>query len=278
MANPMMPVDGPQPSAPRYSLLSVPGVLVDTTDDYWINGVAQAGYPCEKPSTWNPCDGSTSAVRAAGDCPEGLEALAFQVYLGVVRSTLSLDHADLQAAASVAFQAREHYAVENEFMNAPLISTNPHLADGEGTFPAGTTAKSPREALALLEEEIAKAGQSGWIHMTPYLASKISTSGVLQSGQNRLETILGNVVVPGQGYTYQKGPEGKSADPGVGREWIYATGSVQVRRSQVILSPDTTGQAVDAMSNEAAYEVSRYYVVTWDKCLQAAVQVDRTLS
>src|SRR5690349_4320418 len=177
MANPLVPVDGPQPSAPRYSLLSVPGVLVDTADEHWINGVSQAGYPCGLPGVWNPCDGSTSATRAQTDCPENMEALAFQVYLGAVRSTLSLDHADLQAALSVAFQAREHFAVENEFMNAKLIPSNPALADGDGTFPAGTTAKSGREAMALLEEEIAKTGQAGWIHMSPYLASKLGSAG-----------------------------------------------------------------------------------------------------
>lgn len=280
MANPLVPVDGPQPSAPRYSLLSVPGVIVPTTDDYWINGIAQAGYPCDIPDTWNECDGSTSAVRVNGECPNVVEALAFQAYLGVVRSTFGSDMADMKNAASVAFQAREAYAVEREFMNAPLIPGNPHLADGEGDFPAGTTAKAPREALALLEEEIAKSGSAGWIHMTPYLASRLSSAGgeALYTGQGRMETILGSVVIPGQGYTLQKGPEGQSADPGPGREWIYATGPVQVRRSEIILTPATAAQGTDRSINEAVYEASRYYVVSWDKCLQAAVQVDRTAS
>lgn len=278
MANPLVPVDGPPPSAPRYSLISVPGVIAPTTDDYWINGISLAGYPCDIPDTWNECDGSASAVRVNGECPNVVDALAFQVYLGVVRSTMGSSMADMKNAASVAFQAREHYAVEREFMSAPLIPTNPHLADGDGTFPSGTIAKAPREAMALLEEEIAKSGSAGWIHMTPYLASRLASAGVVGAGQGRLETALGTVVVPGQGYTLQKGPEGKSADPGAGREWIYATTAPQVRRSEIILSPSNEAQGTDRSINEAVYEASRYYVVSWDKCLQAAIQVDRTAS
>src|SRR4029079_15719614 len=162
-------------------------------------------------------------------------------------------------------------------MSSPLIPANPHLSDGDGTFPAGNTAKGPREALAILEEEIGKSGQMGWIHMSPYLASRLSDW--LVTGQNTLETRQGNPVIPGAGYVLQnqKGPEGVSnRDPTAGQEWIYATGAVQIRRSQVSLTPENVGYAVESGINEATYEASRFYVVTFDKCLQAGVKVDRT--
>ncbi len=65
-------------------------------------------------------------------------------------------------------------------------------------------------------------------------------------------------------------------------EWAYATGPVDIRRSEIFTTPDTLAQALDrslgasnSRPNTITYRAERYFAVDWDSALQAAVRIDR---
>jgi Tfp pilus assembly protein PilN len=61
-------------------------------------------------------------------------------------------------------------------------------------------------------------------------------------------------------------------------EWLYATGPVEVRKSEVQILPDTMSAATDRQHNVTTFRAERYVLITWDQRIHAAVQVDRTIT
>lgn len=282
MANtygPPIVIDGPQPLPPALTLVGAARV-VPVTGDLWINGAAIWPYPRDLPDVFDPCQSPSSAGHAkdAGTPATEETYASFNVLEGISCTTRSVrDPSEWQRRATVALEAYEHWAIEREFWTGALRSDNPHLAGATtNTLNAGT-AVSIRDGVARLEQEIADKGGNGVIHMRPTVFSLLSAYDTVEAdlGRGVAKTQLGTTVVPGVGYTGSK-PDGTA--PTNVADWAYATGPIEVRRSEVQILPDSMSAATDRRQNFTTFRAERYVLITWDQRIHAAVQVDRTIT
>lgn len=291
-------IDGPRPLPPLYGLLQAadaPAAGVTVVPDAdpegierWINGVSVYPYPPGPAHPWDACAVGTYAIEK--DTGEDLENPLFSamvVYLAERCTTVRIpDQQAFKARALLALNAVQSAAIAKEFMGGHVMPANPHLADGNGTFPLGNTATSPLNALSLLEGEIANSGKLGLIHMTPAAATVCRAQLALDDRTGVLRTINGNVVIPDSGYWQALvdgvHPDGK-AGPGTNQEWMFATGPIEIRQSDMFTIPDKVSEAVDrgtggadtSTPNSIVYRAERYFVVDWDTQVQSAVLADR---
>lgn len=284
-------ISGPPPVPPAYTLLAA-ARIVDDADAAgvlrWEAGAEVYGYPPVTASVWSPCAAGTLRVKASGQAPGPAVFEAFGVYVtdqcwsgGVWGPGVSDPQARFLERARAVLAAVEAAAVERELLTGETTA-NPALADGGGTFPAGDTPTHVVEAFSLLEGVLAASGRAGMIHCSPQLATVAAGHQLLRPDGPVLRTIVGTVVVPGAGYapTYgspQARPVGHAA-PGAGQEWVFASGPVEVRRSELLIVPERVEQALDRDNNTLVYRAERFYLVDWDRAVQAAVLVDRCKS
>lgn len=283
MANTFGPpifIDGPVPSPPALTLVGA-ARQPPTTGDRWINGAAVWPYPRDLPDVFDPCQPASSAGHAkdAGTATTEETFAAFNVLEGISCTTRSVrDPAEWQRRVQTALEAYEHWAIEREFWAGALRPDNPHLAQSTGTTTLNSgTAVSLKDGIARLEQAIADAGGNGWIHLRPTLFSLLSAWDTVEADLTRgvAKTQLGTIVVPGVGYVGSK-PDGTA--PTNTNDWAYATGPVEVRKSEVEILPDTMAAATDRAHNLTTFRAERYVLITWDQRIHAAVQIDRTIT
>ncbi len=291
-------IDGPPPIAPTYGLLQTAaapagGVRIVTDVDAngverWMNGVTVYPYPPDQGDVYDPCAaGSPPETKGFGEEVENPEFGAMTAYLPETCTVFKVPSQDeFKARAVAALTAVQSSIVAREFMNGYKMPSNPHLADGEGDFPNGDDPTDFPNAIALLEAAIAATGRQGLIHMSPELLSSAAARygwNYWHDAKNEVvRMITGTVIIPDAGYSGGRAPTGH-ADPGDTQEWIYATGPIDVRQSEIFTMPPRVEQAVDrgtggattGRSNSITYRAERYFMVDWDTELQAAVLVDR---
>lgn len=304
---PLERIDGPPPLPPVYGLLQAAAapaagvrIVVDAEAtgpdlgdsafglegitipqagrERWLNGVQVYPYPPDLGDTFDACaTGSPAEEKAEGGVVPLPRFEAITAYLPETCSALGIgDQEAFRARAVLALGAVEGSIVAREFLTGARMLNNPHLSDGEGTFPNGDSATSVSNGLALLEAEIAKSGKQGLIHCTPMAATAARERFAIDDRGGVLRTINGVVVIPDFGYVNGATPDGGGhPDPAVGQEWMYATGPIDIRRSEVSTTPDRVEEALDRSANSITYRAERYYLIDWDTVVQAAVLVDR---
>lgn len=284
---PLWRIDGPLPLAPQYGLLQAARsesvrIVPDQDDrgiERWGNGVELYPYPPDEAHVFDSCGvyGSTPTTKEFGTSMDFPQFDAMTVYLAETCTSYRVWNQDaFRARAVAAMGAVEGAAVEREFMNGDIFAGSPHLADGQGTFPNLDASTSPMNGLALLELEIADSGRRGVIHVSPGLATALAAALLVSDVGGVLRTINGTVVVPGYGYG-DSHPAGHATASG-SEEWAYATGPIDVRRSETFTIPETVAEALDRNGetpNSITYRVERLYLVTWDTVVQSAVLIDR---
>jgi hypothetical protein len=281
---PLYRVLGPPPERPFATLLDAARVI-DEVDEHWLNGVKVYPFPPGPAKPHDPCSTGTLRTKSSDGTVPLPEFGGFSVYLeeqcssvGIVGPGLTPEQIQERfvGRATAAFAALEPFAVEKEFMSGGALGNNPHLADGNGTFPTGNTAQSVVEAFAILEDLIAATGRRGIIHCTPGILTKAGQQFlVFDERSGEVRTVNGTRVVPGYGYVGNTTPVGHSAPASAKQSWIYATGPVDVRRGEVFVVPERIEAALDRAQNTITFLVERNYVVDWDTVLQAAVLADR---
>lgn len=252
----------------------------------WLNGIAVYPYPAETPEVWDACAaGSEQGEKSFGEAVTPAEFAALTVSEAITCTSQQVpDEAAFRARAVQTLAAIDGYAVASALLTGSGITGQPYLADGFGTFPNGDAATRPNHALQVLEQAIAETGRLGLIHCTPMLATALLGSGfVIKDTTGVIRTINGVVVIPDFGYAQGATPNSHPA-PTATEEWAYATGPIDIRRSEVFTTPDTLAEALDrgtpgsattGRSNTITYRAERYYAVSCDFALQAAVLVDR---
>ena len=268
---PALDIDGPLPVAPEYSLLSVPGVLVEGGGDRWMNGVNVEGYPTETPESWEPCSAGTFRVKAEGDSPPLPRFDPFGLYIPITCSSLSFggNWEAFARRAQLVLEATQSWGVERALSQGVVGSTNPFLADTNMVL-LEAAAHTPASGLAWLEEAIGATGRQGLIHASPGVVAqwgfdKLKTNGVLV-------TANGTPVAAGGGYSGADPTD--EASPAAGQSYVFATGPVQVRLSEVILIPENINGALDTSNNDVTFRAERFAHVSWDTALQAAILID----
>lgn len=285
MANtygPPIVIDGPVPSPPALTLMGA-ARNVPPSGDRWINGAAVWPYPRDLPDVFDPCQSASSAghTKDAGT-PTGEETFAsFNVLEGITcttRSGIAVNNPAWQRRVKVALEAYEHWAIEREFWTGALRPDNPHLAQTLGTTTLnGGATTSVKNALSLLEQEIADKGGNGVIHLRPAAFSQweYESGGMIDVSNGVARTRLGTPVVPGVGYT-GSAPDG--TPPATTVAWAYATGPIEIRKTEPEVIPGSISEATDRRQNTTTFRAERYVLITWDQRIHAAVKFDRAFT
>jgi hypothetical protein len=192
------------------------------------------------------------------------------------------NYADYQQRVTNTLVAGEARAVEREFWTG-AHGTMPHLAasaavTGSG-FDGGVIVQTAAsiltggpvdvvEAMSMLEQALATCyGNEGVIHVPPLAVAQLMHKGIVRVDGTRLRSPMGHLVAAGAGYPGTS-PDGVA--PSVNGWWLYATGAVTMRRTQVEVT-STAAQAVDRAKNDMWLVAERTYVLGWD-CCHFAVQ------
>ena len=269
-------VNGPVPLAPRVGLVKQ-AVIVPTDDDRWINGVQVWPYPADDVSSFDPCGtGSPAPFKGDGEAPETAEFAAQTLYLPITCTARSIHDQDTYVArATIAMEANESAEIEDQFWSGTAQPLSPHLTDANATVLFGGAPTDVFNGLAELEGAIAATGRAGMIHAPWPLVSVWSSNYQVYWNGSTLQTVLGTIVVAGAGYD-GSGPAGEAV-PSAGQSWAFATGLVELRRSDLFVIPGTIAQAITMSPNrnDITYRAERYALATWDRTLQAGILIDR---
>lgn len=159
---------------------------------------------------------------------------------------------------------------------------NRYLSDSHCHVITGPTDPTPIQALAYLNEYIARAnlGQ-GMIHVSAFFLELVAAGGYAfeKDARGRLRTPNGNIIVPGNGYD-GVGPDGTGGsaedganDTGHTHEWIYASDLPIIwRPPQMTVFPATLREATKEDQNEVTFRASRPYIIQWSALLQGAIK------
>lgn len=299
---PLARIDGPPRLKPKYGLLQAAdkpnsGVrIVPDADgegyERWGLGSQLYPYPPGLGDIFVDCgEGSDAGVKEPPD------DVADQPIFGAVTAWFAErckavsvpNQPAFQARAFSSFDAVESAVLEKEILTGSRMPNNSHLADGTGTFPNGDVETDPLNGLAILQQAIAEAGSGGIIHVSPQLATFLTSNYVVfDNGDGVLRTGLGTTVIPGFGYVDGATPReseelGAHADAVSWQEWAFATGPIDIRRSEIELLPGELSQALDrgpggatrGVPNTITYIVERHYLIDWDGAIHASVLIDR---
>jgi hypothetical protein len=252
----------------------------------WLSGVAVYPYPVDTPDLWNACVPPSGGTKSFGTGVTPPEFPALTASLPITCTSQQVpDEAAFRGRAVQTLSAVESFGVAREFMGGATTlgpDSAPYLADSAAVILNGGVATKPNHALQILEQAIGLTGRLGLIHCSPMMATALLGNGfVIKDVTGVIRTINGNVVIPDAGYIGVSKPAMGSA-PTLNEEWAYATGGVDLRRSEIFTTPDTRTEALDRglgatnhRTNTFTYRAERYYVVNWDTELQATVLVDR---
>ena len=269
---PATPLVGPVPKPRPYSLLQIPGVLVDD-DNRWMNSANVLGYPDGTPGIWEACSTGTFRVKTDGAARPTGRFDPFGVYFALPCTAMSMGNYDeFYDQAERALEATLSHAVEDAISKG--VSLNPFF--GDTGFTALAQNVSPRIGLSYLENAIGeRTGRLGIIHSTPAITTAWGDDHL--SVRGHLETMCGTPVADGSGYIGAH-PVGSGGLPGPSgtKEWAFATGPVEVRiQSETRFSVQ---QTVDRSDNSVVVRAEKYVLAEWDTALQVGVLIDWSLT
>jgi hypothetical protein len=245
--------------------LKTPGIVVTEDDGRWLNGVVLDAFPSDVPDVWDPCSAGTTRIKHEGDERAQPTFDAFVVYVATTCSMMS--QGAIREMARVSLDARASWGVERGLAFGVTGLSNPSLGDANLTQ-LGIAGISVVEGLSRLENAIGQTGIKGVIHATPGAVAQMNTDTFLDP--ENLITTNGNQVVSGGGYIGVH-PFGK-AGPSDGKDWIFATGPVEVRLGTPTLSDLRT--SLDRSDNTVTFRAEQAVLATWDTALQVGVLVD----
>jgi hypothetical protein len=173
-------------------------------------------------------------------------------------------------------------AVDNDlptpFLTNPLSLTTPYDAD----------AIPLPYALARMQRRLREClgGNRGVIHARSDVVSLWQQSGaVIAAPSGALVDIFGNFIVAGSGYdgsspyTASGDPleidEGSSTiDETEATAWVYGTGLLNVYLDEMVLRPNSMGEAMNRGTNDVTFYADRVAAVSFDPCCHIGINVD----
>lgn len=278
------PVDAPPPEAARHGLLDT-ARIVPEPNDYWLNGVVIWPYPRDLPGSFDQCaTGSQVTAKSAGaiiaDPAAGNTFGAFTLYEPETCTSRIIAEVDdeFRRRVMTTLAATEGYGVEFEFETGFRVPANPALSDPAAQLAApAATAQTRLAGLAYLERAIANTGRAGMIHAPVEIVTGWLAQGhVFEDDDAKLYTKAKHTpVVAGTGYR-GIAPSDQAANTGT-QLAAYATGPVDIRRSEMFVNPPTLAEALNRSDNSVVYRAERYYAYDWDATLlRAWVRIDWT--
>lgn len=297
---------------PLHGLLSTAIEARDPAGTRWEMGFSFAPWACSNGGVWVPCEtvveegiglggsgsGSGEQVKASGAAEDFVTFVPFVVWDERTCDPKTFQVVDYRGQAVRRLEASRHKQVEYEFwtglqMNQATLPngapvSNMSLTNSVGLDqilnpgPAQTpTPVALNTALRLLTQALANCAQGsrGMLHATPYVAEAWAEEGYIKEEGGKLMTLTrGNLIVDGGGYP-GTGPNVLLVDPASSNPdlvWVYATGMVNWRLSEIMAIPDENEirEALDRRINEVTYRAEQFAAAVWDDCCTFAVLVD----
>lgn len=294
----------PLPLAPpRISLITSALVEESNSVGEWLNGLTFAPEACDGPV--NPYWWECANTASGGQSPEQVYGVngklipnppaivrfrPFTVWTGFRCTTGQFRSNEYKPRARRALEAFQSTFIEEELWTGARVATparfpndffqnSPTALNGGSDTPYVT-------ALAELEQGLAECnpGQPGMIHAQPRVVTKWIQNGLIvpESSGRRLRTLLGTIVVPGQGY-----PGSGTALAGGGTavsSYAYGTGLIRLWLGPVVdveageaSSADNNAPLGDSDvirdQNDVRVRVEREVAALWDECCQLSVRV-----
>lgn len=270
-------VPAPQATPPPHSLLRAADTTHDADPD-WERGLT---YLPEAVGGYRALSGCT-ALTDDHEAERGPAPIVdYQPWELEVqdpcRTTFGYSEQAVTERLRRAYDAVESYGIAHELWTGALTvadsdagsgrDPNPALTRGPTVLGAGPVA--PRRGLGLLEEAIGDAlhGSQATLHVSraarPYLW-ELEKVGYL------LFTKIDNLIVCDAGYPGTAPDGATDADDVV---WIYATGPVVVRRSQLFLGPTEGAQVIDTETNTVRRTASKVVAATFDPSTLYAIPI-----
>jgi hypothetical protein len=269
-------VPAPQARAPLHSLIRAADTTRDADPD-WERGLHYAPEAVGGYRALSGCSAQTLDF-GAGDGPA--PTVDYQPWELEVQdpcpSTFGYSEAEVTARLQRAVDAVESFGIARELWTGDLSAAdeaaggpqeNPALTKGPTVIGGGPVA--PKRGLGMLQQAIGEAlhGQQATLHVSrtaePYLTDLIKVG-------NLLFTRLDNLVVADAGYP-GTAPDGTADTAGVA--WLYATGTVVVRRSPLFLGPTALAETVDQTTNTIRRTASKVVAATFDPATLFAVPI-----
>lgn len=263
-------VDPPARESLPFGLFSV---LSFRDGDRWESGVQFESGTCEPVDLIGPvqCDPEqTQGIpkNLVSNAGEVGQALPFTVNGHYSCSIASTSAEEMNRLAREHLTSKEEAGAERALWTGAVGNT-PSLANPDAVVLGGGSAASLTEGIGLLEQFVAENyGSIGVIHVTRATALALVSKSLAIVRDNRLFTALGTPIVAGSGYP-GTGPDGAAPASGA---WAYASPALLGYRSE-IFSATENGLAYDTLNNDATALAERTYLLGFDPCGVAAVQI-----
>lgn len=257
--------------------------------DRWGVGFVVQPENCVQASAWEPdcefwpagnADGTKTYTKSLAPTNE----TSYVVSPVVLETSFLCDAAgftrvDYRGRARRQMEASTSKAMEYELATGALnqagSATNPFLEDNASVvaLDAGSV-YSPQDALARLGAALSGCGHGGRgvIHAPTIWVDRLLDDGsnnVAEVGNRLVTRNRGDRIVSGTGYRGY-GPGG--AAPAAGEVWVYATGPVQYRLSDIMVFPDSLAEALDRKKNNIEYRAERACAMNFDPCCHFAIR------
>lgn len=282
------PIVTPRP----YGLLSVVQIPQDDVDKkHWQLGIEFQGDPCgPAATTLDPCpsagSGYAKPVTAHGLPARG--AQSFTVYAALDCTPVGGFWEESRERITAHLTNGEARAVEETFWTGGIDSpvtgvTYPHLAANTAIYSDGlspvllqpaasvvvTGIVDIVEGIGLLEAALGTCfGGIGVIHAPLATLTHMAANHIVAPRGGTMYTPGGTPVAFGAGYP---GTSPAGATPATGNVWLYATGPVMMRRTEINVRADAK-QSLNRSINTLTMIAERTYNLSWNCCL-FAVQV-----
>lgn len=262
---------GPQYRAPETSLLTVSEIVAES-DTRWTQGV---GIESElAPLTPTEVEAKTQSICAVDEArAKDLTATyssdswePFGVYHSAACSTWGIGRAgEVENRSQKALRllyATESTAVEKVLFYNALGLDQPSIIDTPAPTTVTAAATHAVNAIALLEQKWSDdtSGAPALIHVRPNAFVVLAASQAIERRDNgQWYTPIGTPVYPARGLANTK-PDGTAG--AATSSWIYMTGRVQVRRSEVT-AINAPVETINRQTNDIAVLQERIYLVNF---------------
>lgn len=256
-------IEVPRIAPPRQSLVAIAGVTTETSDRF-ISGLTWAPEPLRTEGggdlgTWK-VDASNTAVSGASISPAAT-GNAYGIWAAESLTAIGIDWAEAVDRVTRKLLTFESLAIEAQLWSDSL-AVNPSLSlTGSGAALAGSSSgQTIVRSVGIADTKITQTWGRGYVHMRPETFAGAVANDVLSKDGNLWTTPLGNVVIPGAGYSGLS-PAGSGS---VGDDFICTTPIVDVRRSGVVITPDQAAAATNRSTNTVVLYAMRFVTTLWD--------------
>ena len=256
--------------------------VANAEDGHSLNGTDMLTTGCNGAHPWQDCPTTTPGefpwTNPASKTFERQGSCSFEpftAYAGVECATFGISYEEASQRAMDQLRLGEQYVLESWFMTRWLANAT-HTVD----LTPGAGAVHIVNGIGVLESWLgANYGGQGVLHVPVGVSSLLAMHHQVREGvtdETCPETLAGNSVILGAGYTVNVGPAAPPAVPAVapaGEAWLYITPPMRIRRDPRARTLNAEWQGVNTSVNDRRALAETTFVPEVACCKAAAVRV-----